>query len=191
MKSIRRVGYAIPILCILLSIRFPVVGHALPLFCILATLLPYVLCEQICGYPKEHPKGKTFRRMILLGISICILFGIIAYGVNNDRLLKKEGDMFTGILYSLFLLTYGNVSPKLPYNQTVGLRLPWTLQNERVWRYAHRMSGICAFPAAFLCFGGVLLQLPSMYPIALLTWVLIPSVLSFLYAQKQGGNENE
>lgn len=51
----------------------------------------------------------------------------------------------------------GNVMPRLRHNGTVGIRFPWTLASETVWRKTHRLggllmtaAGICLAVAAFL-----------------------------------------
>ena len=42
----------------------------------------------------------------------------------------------------LAFVAMGNVMPRLKWNYTVGIRLPWTLADEYVWRATHRFGGV-------------------------------------------------
>lgn len=42
----------------------------------------------------------------------------------------------------LAFVAIGNVMPRLKWNYTVGIRLPWTLADEGVWRATHRFGGV-------------------------------------------------
>ncbi|HIY05838.1 MAG TPA: SdpI family protein, partial [Candidatus Evtepia faecigallinarum] len=46
--------------------------------------------------------------------------------------------MFAMALVACVMLFAGIVCPKLPYNRHIGLRLPWTVQDEETWNVAHR-----------------------------------------------------
>lgn len=48
-----------------------------------------------------------------------------------------------GLSYALlfFMIVMGNVLPTIKQNYFVGVRTPWTLENQEVWRKTHRMTG--------------------------------------------------
>jgi uncharacterized membrane protein len=46
------------------------------------------------------------------------------------------------VLVGLLFVTLGNYLPRLRSNWWMGIRTPWTLSNERVWRETHRLGGI-------------------------------------------------
>jgi uncharacterized membrane protein len=41
----------------------------------------------------------------------------------------------------LFLAALGNYLPRIRSNWWLGIRTPWTLESERVWRETHRVGG--------------------------------------------------
>lgn len=109
--------------------------------------------------PKIDPKkriqamGATYDKItfvIMLMLSAIALF-IIHSGVSGN-----ESD--PRIIYAiicLFLMAIGNYFPTIKPNYFMGIRTPWTLENETVWRKTHRMAGrvymIGGLIVAFLC----------------------------------------
>ncbi len=59
------------------------------------------------------------------------------------------------VLIGMLFLFVGNLLPRLPRNFFFGIRTPWTLASDRVWRKSHRMGGILflAVGVAFLLIG--------------------------------------
>jgi uncharacterized membrane protein len=60
----------------------------------------------------------------------------------------------------LLFVVIGNVMGKLRWNYTVGIRTPWTLDNERVWDKTHRFGG-WVFVASGLLLVALALVAPS------------------------------
>ena len=93
--------------------------------------------------------------------------------------------MMSGLLAQIFMglvmIVIGNYLPKTHRNYIIGIRLPWTLENDENWRKTHRLAG------KIWVFGGLLLFLNSfvqlyVYWIFFLTLffvVIIPSVYSY------------
>ena len=45
-------------------------------------------------------------------------------------------------LMSAFFVLVGNYFPKISKNNVIGIRVPWTLKSDDVWRRTHRLGGI-------------------------------------------------
>ena len=77
-----------------------------------------------------------------------------------------------------------NVKP----NYFVGIRLPWTLENEDNWRKTHHLGGkIWVIGGLLIILTGILLSPALMYKILLpilLIMVLIPVIFSYRYYEK-------
>jgi uncharacterized membrane protein len=94
----------------------------------------------------------------------------------------------TFLLGALFILT-GNYLPRVRPNYFLGIRTPWTLTDEEVWRKTHRTGG------KMFVAGGVVILLANFFPTSylfpvVLAVILIVSIgtmiLSYvLYKQKQ------
>lgn len=74
---------------------------------------------------------------------------------------------------ALFLLL-GNYLPKTRGNWAVGVRTPWTLENEHAWRRTHRLSGrLFAGVGVVLLVGAFVLPVAALFPVVLAGIVLV------------------
>ena len=99
--------------------------------------------------------------------------------------------MMSGLLAQIFMgvvmIVIGNYLPKTHRNYIIGIRLPWTLENDENWRKTHRLAG------KIWVFGGLLLFLNSfvqlyVYWVFFLTLffvVIIPSVYSYQLSKSE------
>ena len=54
------------------------------------------------------------------------------------------------LVVSLMMVYLGNVMPKFRMNWFCGIKTPWTLSSESVWRRTHRVAGRLYFAAGVL-----------------------------------------
>ncbi len=55
------------------------------------------------------------------------------------------------ILLGILMVVLGNVMPKLKRNSVIGLRTPWSMENDDVWRKCQRFGGISFIITGILC----------------------------------------
>ncbi|MEH7548406.1 MULTISPECIES: SdpI family protein [Bacillaceae] len=95
--------------------------------------------------PKIDPKKSNFKRFqgsyfkIMNGLLLFLfLFQVVqitsSLGIVNPKYIVPE-------LVGLLFIFIGNLSPKFKPNYFVGIRTPWTLANEDVWKKTHRFGG--------------------------------------------------
>jgi uncharacterized membrane protein len=68
---------------------------------------------------------------------LLFIFVVIVYSAKEGRLQ----DYILGIGLGFLFLVIGNYSPRLPRNFFFGIRSPWTLASEVVWRRTHQVGG--------------------------------------------------
>jgi uncharacterized membrane protein len=54
------------------------------------------------------------------------------------------------LILAAFLLVFGNVLGRVRPNWFIGIRTPWTLSDDEVWRRTHRLAGRCMVGAGAL-----------------------------------------
>jgi uncharacterized membrane protein len=136
----------------------------------------------------EGMGGKYFiLRLILLSLISIISFVWVYTSANNS--VGFTAGLFP--ILALFLMVLGNYLQAIKPNYFIGIRTPWTLQDERNWQLTHRVGG------RVYMIGGLLLLLGSFFMgsqgfnafflVGLLVVLLIPFGYSFfIYAtQKQ------
>jgi uncharacterized membrane protein len=94
-----------------------------------------------------------------------------------------------GIGFGLLFILLGNYLPKLPRNFFFGVRSPWTLASEVVWRKTHYLSGwlfvaagILTVLLSLLGIDFVVVMLTTILPVALVSAIIYPL---FLYKKLQ------
>ena len=99
--------------------------------------------------------------------------------------------MMSGLLAQIFMgvmmIIIGNYLPKTHRNYIIGIRLPWTLENDENWRKTHRLAG------KIWVLGGLLLFLNSfaqiyvywVFFLTLLLVVLMPGVYSYQLSKSE------
>ena len=63
-------------------------------------------------------------------------------------------DLFIALIYygtSLLFIVIGNYLPKIRQNNTIGIRIVWTLQDEENWNATHSFSGRIWGTSGILC----------------------------------------
>lgn len=134
------------------------------------------------------PKKKNHSdKMLTLVLWICPLISLLcsaliytySMGINVDITLIMM--LFFGAMF----IVIGNYLPKCKQNYTMGIKIPWTLNDEENWNYTHRISG------KIWVAGGVIILLTAVFRqtwiffVITLLMVIIPFVLSYLFHKKK------
>lgn len=91
-------------------------------------------------------------------VQVATLGHAIGWPVQVDRVIMASvGLLFVGL---------GNYLPRIRSNWFMGIRTPWTMDNERVWRATHRVGGR-TFVAA-----GLVMALAALLPDPLREWTM-------------------
>ena len=133
------------------------------------------------------PKRKNIQdKMYKLVLWICPVISIFtcggvylyALGVHVDMACTAE------LLVSVLFIVIGNYLPKCRQSYTMGIKLPWTLNDEENWNATHRFGGKVWF------FGGIVTMLTAFFGnfwllmVILAAMVILPTVYSYLYYRK-------
>lgn len=137
------------------------------------------------NYDKFESTYEIFRLIFsafLSVMTITLLFYNLGHSVNIQMIVL----IGIGILF-MFL---GKYMSRIQFNYTMGIRTPWTLANEEVWRRTHQLGGplwliggIIIIILAFL--PGKIAFIFMMIMIAIIT--IIPVLYSYFLFKKLGG----
>ncbi|WP_018782041.1 SdpI family protein [Bacillus sp. 95MFCvi2.1] len=92
--------------------------------------------------PKKENYEKFSKALMMINNSLLVFLfigniDIITNGLGYKLFINRVPELLVGILF----LIIGNYLPQCKPNFFVGMRNPWTLSNEEVWRKTHRFSG--------------------------------------------------
>lgn len=126
---------------------------------------------------KNHT-GKVISLIFWIIPAISVLIAALTYSAAMGKNAPVE--VITNILVGLVLVIVGNYLPKCRQNYTVGIKLPWTLNNEENWVRTHRLAGkVWVACGLAVIVAGFLKFFPVMIAAALLA-VAVPTVYSYV-----------
>ena len=121
---------------------------------IIPILLPLLVYLIFLVVPKIDPKNKlntmgsklqTIKFLLTTFMSILALF--IIYTAKNQTFTNTN---YIVLLIGLLYLILGNYFKTIKANYFIGIRTPWTLENETVWKETHRLGGKMWFIGGFI-----------------------------------------
>lgn len=110
-----------------------------------------------------------------IALALTSAAGVFTPGAYGEKWLAA-------IIVAAVMTFSGIVAPRLPFNRHTGLRLPWTVSDERAWNVAHRTIGFAAVPTALLYLAAVaaLDDFEAVTLAAVLIWLGAPALLSLV-----------
>ena len=131
---------------------------------------------------------KTFQLVLWICPVLSFVLNTLVYCSAMGRSLPIETVM--PMLMGVLFIVLGNLMPKMKQTYTIGIKLPWTLNNEENWNKTHRLAGkLWVIGGVVILATAFLRQFWIMISILALM-VLIPAFYSYLLYRKQQ-TENE
>lgn len=156
------------------------VVFAFPLF----VLAIHWLCVLITSMdPKnKEMKGKPITLVLWICPFVSLLVNTLVYtkALGCDLSVEVIMPMVLGLM---FVVT-GNLLPKCKQNYTIGIKVPWALQDEENWNKTHRFAG------KLWVIGGAIIVATSVFGNFIifigitLLMCIVPTVYSWLYYRK-------
>lgn len=134
-------------------------------------LLNLVLFFLLLLFPKIDPKKENYKKFErpytmfrwTFHLFFVALYFFMIYNAWSMEKGQESMDASTVILIfmPILFIVIGNYMSRVRHNYFVGIRTPWTLSNEEVWRKTHRLGGKVFVIIGFL--GWVTLLFEPMY----------------------------
>ncbi len=106
-----------------------------------AMLLVHILCTvmTLIDPKRRNIDGKPF----LMVLWICPVMSILVSGFMYAYALGMKVNITTGmfIAIGIMLIILGNYLPKCGQNYSIGIKVPWALNDEANWQATHRFGG--------------------------------------------------
>ena len=133
--------------------------------------------------PKRNNHSEKVLHLVLWIIpALSVVLHAVTYATALGHAVPMEVVM--PILIGLIFTIIGNYMPKCKQNYTIGIKIPWTLDNEENWNRTHRFAGwLWTFCGVAIMFTGFLGGFWVFLPITLLM-VLAPIIYSYIIHQK-------
>ena len=130
------------------------------------------------------------RKVTGLVLWICPVLSLFTGGIMYAAALDLDINFVTVtlLLMGAMFVAIGNYLPKCKQNYTIGIRIPWTLQDEANWNATHRVGGRIWVAGGVLLLAGC--GLPERLAVALMILLIpilaaAPILYSWRYHKKQ------
>lgn len=152
----------------------PLVLVAFHWICVLVTLLD----------PKKQNINDKMFTLVLWIIPVISLFVnsmIYATALGHKVSVEIIMPLFMGALF----VVIGNYLPKCKQSYTMGIKLPWTLDDEENWNKTHRFAGFLWVIGGIVIMATAFLGAFWLFFIVLIPMVIVPTVYSYLFYKKK------
>lgn len=118
---------------------------------------------------------------LISALCACLVYSTaLGYEIAVERVMP--------VVMGIFFAIIGNYLPKCTQNSTIGIKLPWTLNNEENWNKTHRLAGkVWVIGGVVLASAGFFSGIAGLF-IALAVMVLIPVGYSWNLSRKNGAD---
>ncbi len=148
---------------------------------LLITFLPFI-------DPLKDKIMPKFKVLLLLRDILLVVFAVLFLLSINAGVEGKFNSDWFGIAIGLFLKALGNYMPKFPQNWFIGIKTPWTISSETVWKKTHILGGWMYTSLGVLTVVFAVFKLGIAIPTLLVLPVTAIAVIySFFLYKKTGG----
>lgn len=151
----------------------------------LLTYIPLLVWPLIDPKKKIKEMGNKFYHLkfIIVGSS-----AMISFFITYKTIYPATNLQFMLVILGLIYIALGNYYQTIKQNYFLGIRTPWSLENETNWKKTHRIAGISHMLGGFIvCLSYFLLPTAISFYFSIGTMLLIgviPYVYSFLIFKK-------
>lgn len=142
--------------------------------------------------PKVDPRKdnyKQFKDSYYIIINSILTFLLIIHGMTiaAGMGINVNISIFIPVLIGVLFIIIGNYTQRIESNFFIGIRTPWALQDEAVWKDTNRFGG------QMFIIGGLLLMIAAFVPplykiilfsIAIIVSVVVPIIYSYFRYKK-------
>lgn len=144
------------------------------------------------AFKLDPKRGNIARSKEVMEISrwFIVLLAVLMQGIVVAAGLGYEVDVarIVSVAIALLVTALGNYLPRCRQNYTMGIKLPWTLEDEENWVRTHRLAGYVWMAGGILMAAAGYLRLFWGYMGIILAISLIPAVYSYwIYRKKRRG----
>lgn len=131
---------------------------------------------------KQNINDKMFTLVLWIIPVISLLCNSMVFATALGHKVSVEIIMplFMGALFVII----GNYLPKCKQSYTMGIKLPWTLNDEENWNKTHRMAGFLWVIGGVIIMATAFLGLFWLFFIVIIPMVIVPFVYSYLLYKK-------
>ena len=155
---------------------------------IIALITHWVCAAAIIADPKNKDQSK---KTMGLALWLCPFISLFTSAFIYSTVFGMDFTTIKLIIMipeGLMFIVLGNYLPKCKQNSTLGIKVKWTLENEKNWNATHRFGGKLWFIGGLIILISVLLPNAAAFNVMIVIILMlsfIPTGYSYVYYRKQ------
>jgi uncharacterized membrane protein len=149
--------------------------------------------------PSIDPRKRNYVQFAKSYRAIKLVFIIFMFTLYSATILFSLGypvniTFVVNLLIGILFIVIGNYLGKVKHNYFVGIKTPWTLADEEVWKKTHRLAAPLMVGAGVSFTIGALVRHPATFILSfsmIMVAVLVPTVYSYLLFKKRHPDKND
>lgn len=149
--------------------------------------------------PTIDPKKRNYARFAKSYWAIKLVFIIFMFTLYSATILYSLGfpvniTFVVNLLIGILFIIIGNYLGKVKHNYFVGIKTPWTLADEEVWKKTHRLAAPLMVGAGASFIIGALVRHSATSILSfgmIMVAVLVPTIYSYLLFRKRHPDKND
>ena len=115
----------------------------------------------------------VFITLLMSGCGWCSALTALGWKIPVGRIIP--------LLIGIMFVALGNLMPRIRSTYMFGIRTPWTLASDTVWKKTHRLGGICfCISGLTFCLAAVV---PGVWTFAIsIGFILLSTLFTFIYS---------
>lgn len=162
------------------------VVFGLPVFLLIIQIL--CMAGTLADPKKSNINDRLFGLILWLIPVISVVANLHIYTFSLGYQINAS--TYMGIFIGVVFIVIGNYLPKCRQNYTMGIKLPWTLDDEDNWNATHRMAGYLWILGGFVMILNAFTNYEWMLLVSIAVMGLVPTIYSYLYYKKHGKRED-
>ena len=153
----------------------------MPLFLV---ALHWICTLLTCADPKNKDiEGKPLTLVLWICPVISLMLSTIIYITAMGHSISVE--VIVPLIMGLLFVVIGNYMPKCKHNYSIGVKTPWTLNDEENWYKTHRFAGILWVAGGVLIMATSFLGIIWLFMIVLVPMAFAPMIYSYCIYRKK------
>jgi len=139
------------------------------------------------GVTSVDPKYDNINDKVLgIVVWICPVISLLVVVASYGSALGWEMNISKYVMFGcgVLFMVIGNYLPKCKQSYTMGIKLPWTLDDEENWNRTHRFAGFLWVAGGAFIAINTFLEWEWLFLVVVFVMVLIPTIYSFLYFKR-------
>ncbi len=153
-------------------------------------VMPLVLValQWLCAFgtsldpKKQNISDKTFTLVLWIVPVLSLVCNSMVYATALGH--KVNVEVITPLFMGALFVVIGNYLPKCKQSYTVGIKIPWTLNDEENWNKTHRLAGFLWVIGGIVIMATAFLRVFWLFFVVLIPMVIVPFVYSYSLYKK-------